>query len=118
MPHVFAGLADELAETRAEIARLKEREAALRAAILGRRGQVPDGRWARVEVEQRRARIFDKELLPEDIRDDPRFWRDRVTTYVRCLPVELAGSRPEGSPHATTPVRLPPPRPAQNARAG
>lgn len=91
-------LADDLADIRAEIARLKAREAALRAAILGRRGQVPDGRWARVEIVERRSRVFDKALLPEDIRTDPRFFRERVTSYVRCLPVQVAGSRPGGSP--------------------
>lgn len=103
-------LADELAETRTEIARLKAREAALRAAILERQGQVPDGRWARVEVVVRKAQVFDKALLPESIREDPRYWRERATTYVSCRPVQVAGSRREGSPRNSRKTPLSPPR--------
>ncbi|SEQ15067.1 hypothetical protein SAMN04488092_104225 [Thalassovita taeanensis] len=88
------GLADELAETRAGIARLKEREAALRAAILAQRHDVPDGRWSRVEVVERRARVFDKALLPTEIREDPRYWREKLTRYVQCLPVQVQRARP------------------------
>lgn len=95
-------LADDLADTRAEIARLKQREAALRAAILERRGQVPEGRWVRIEMVEKRARVFDKSLLPDEIRKNPRFYRDQVTTHVRCLPVFLGGARPEGSPRRPT----------------
>lgn len=89
-------LADELADVRAQIASLKDREAALRAAILERRGQVPDGRWSRVEVVERRAQVFDKSLLPPDILRDPRYWRTRVSNYVKCVPVQVGGSRPAG----------------------
>ncbi|MEL6618792.1 MAG: hypothetical protein AAFP16_07945 [Pseudomonadota bacterium] len=95
-------LADALADVRAEITRLKAREAALRAAILERRGQVPPGRWHRVEVMERRARIFDRALLPDEIASNPAYFRDRVTRYVRCLPVQAGGSRPDGSPSANT----------------
>ena len=99
-------LADELAETRAEIARLKGREAALRAAILAWDGPVPEGRWSRVEVVEKRARVFDKTLLPAPIRENPAFWRDRVTAYVKCVPVQFAGTRPGGSRHPTRKVAL------------
>lgn len=91
-------LADALADTRAEIERLKAREAALRAAILARQGLVPPGRWYRVEVVEKRVRVFDKTLLPDEIRQNPYYWRDRVATYVRCLPIQVGGSRPAGSP--------------------
>lgn len=101
-------LADALADVRAEIARLKQREAALRAAILQRRGQVPPGRWHRVEVVERRSRRFDKALLPDTILSDPAYWRERVTRYVRCLPVQVGGSRPAGSPSAGTRPSEPP----------
>lgn len=91
------GLADQLAETRAEIKLLRQREAALRAAILGWDGPVPDGRWSRVEIAKVKARVFDRALLPIHVQEDPQFWRDRITTYVKCLPVQVAGSRPGGS---------------------
>lgn len=95
-------LADALADVRAEIARLKEREAALRAAILQTHGRLPPGRWHRVEVVERRSRVFDKALLPDDILGNQAYWRERITRYVRCLPVQVGGSRPAGTPSANT----------------
>ena len=95
-------LADALSEVREEIGRLKQREAALRAAILAKRGQVPPGRWNRVEIVEQRARIFDRALLPRAIASDPAYFRDRVTTYVKCLPIQVGGSRPDGSLPANT----------------
>lgn len=88
------GLADELAETRAEIARLKEREAALEAAVHASEGTVPDGRSSRVNVVTRRKVEFDVALLPHDVRDNPRYWREQVSVRVECTPIELRGSRP------------------------
>ena len=86
--------ADELAELRAEIARLKRREAALRQAILRDPGICMVGRWHRIEVEETRARVFDVQLLPAAIRGDPRYRCERVTTYVRCLPVLVCAAAP------------------------
>ena len=80
--------ADELFELRADIARLKLLEAALRAQILASPDTTAIGRWHRVEVLETNARVFDAKLLPDAIRDDPRFYRNRVTQVVRCLPVE------------------------------
>ena len=84
--------ADELADLRADIARLKLLEAALRAKILACPDAQSIGRWHRIEVIETKARVFDAKLLPAAIRDDPRFYRDRVTQVVRCLPV--AAKRP------------------------
>lgn len=86
--------ADELAETRAEIARLKLREAALRQAILA--GEPVLGRWHRVEVTEHQLRIFDAALLPPKVRDNPAYWRERLTQVVKCLPVQAkaVGERP------------------------
>ncbi|MGV6847730.1 MAG: hypothetical protein ACWA5A_05060 [Marinibacterium sp.] len=100
-------LADELADIRGEIARLRKREAVLRTAILSSNGQVPDGRWSRVEVTEHRARVFDKKLLPLSMQADPRYWRVRVQQQVRCLPIQVGGSRPEGTPFPTRLVALP-----------
>lgn len=80
--------ADELADLRADIARLKLLEAALRAKILASPDTQAIGRWHRIEVLETKARVFDAKLLPAAIRDDPRFYRDRVTQTVRCLAVE------------------------------
>ncbi len=80
--------ADELADLRADIARLKLLEAALRAKILASPDTQAIGRWHRIEVIETKARVFDAKLLPATIRDDPQFYRDRVTQILRCLPVE------------------------------
>jgi hypothetical protein len=86
--------ADELAEIRAEIARLRLREAALRAAILKAPDTVAEGRWTRVEVAERRLSVFDPARLPAEIRDDPRYWRERVTTAVLCHAAAPRALRP------------------------
>ncbi len=78
--------ADELADIRAEISRLKSREADLRAQFLADPDTITTGRWARVEVVMTRTRVFDKTLLPSAITNDPRYWRERVTEVVRSLP--------------------------------
>lgn len=88
------GLADELAETRAEITRLKEREAALQSAVLAFEGNVPEGRWSRIEVVTRRQRVFDQARLPSEVLADPRFWREKLSTLVHCLPLEAQRHRP------------------------
>ncbi|MCG7494880.1 hypothetical protein [Thalassobius sp. Cn5-15] len=87
-------LADELAEIRAEIARLKEREAALEAAVHASDGTVPNGRNHRVRVITRRNSEFDPVLLPQEVRENPRYWRDHLSVHVECLPVEGRMSRP------------------------
>ena len=82
--------ADELAEIRDEIARLKRREAELRAAFLARPDLAAQGRWSRVEVIETRQSRFDPALLPPAIRDDPRFRREKTVQIVRCLPLPAA----------------------------
>lgn len=79
--------ADELADIRAEIAKLKAREAILRTAIIAM--PPPPGRWHRVEIMEMRARVFDASLLPAQIRDNPAYWRERVSHVVKCLPVVM-----------------------------
>ena len=87
-------LADELAEIRADISRLKQREAALRAAILSFQGPVPAGRWHRVEILHNRSRRFDRKLLPDEIVNDPAFYREHLSIIVRTLPVQLVDRAP------------------------
>ncbi len=86
--------ADELAEIRADIARLQAREAVLQRAFLTDPLKGSVGRFNAIEVVQTTARIFDKRLLPEAIRDDPKYWRDLITQIVRCRDVRPPAPRP------------------------
>lgn len=91
------GAADELAEVRAAIARLRLREARLCAEILANpAGAV--GKRFRAEVSELPVRRFDPSLLPSLLRDDPRFWRDTLLREVCCHP--LIGSPPHPSSDA------------------
>ena len=85
---------DELAEIRAEIARLQSREAKLCTAFLNGAAQPVAGRWSRIELETSHDRLFDPSLLPPSIADNPRYWRPRVTQIVRCLPLQIVAARP------------------------
>lgn len=88
--------ADELADIRAEISRLKEREAALRQLLLQRPELAAQGRWSRVELVTQTQSRFVTALLPPDILNDPRFRRERQLQILRCLPIAAAppASRP------------------------
>lgn len=86
--------ADELAEIRAEIARLRLREAALKAAFLQRPTNLLTGRWTRVEIREQHSRTFDPALLPRAIREDPRFCRAKVVQVVHTLPLPPTAPRP------------------------
>ena len=90
--------ADELAKIRAEIARLKTREAALRAQFLRQPGVKAQGRWARVEVFETRQTRFNPALLPDEIRRDPRYHEERLVQSVRCLPAALTVTLRPGWP--------------------
>ncbi|WP_216821438.1 hypothetical protein [Tabrizicola sp. TH137] len=87
-------LADELAEIRAEIARLKAREMQVRDLILASPPGGQAGRWHKAEVTEHRVRMFDASLLPPAIRENPAFWRERVQTTVRTVPVQTRTPRP------------------------
>lgn len=87
-------LADELAEIRAEIARLKLREAALRDRILAAPQTAWVGRWHRVEVTDHIIRRFDMSLLPTAISEDPTFWRETVQTRVATTALTGRTTRP------------------------
>lgn len=85
--------ADELADLRAEMAVLKRREAILRDQIL-RAPEPAQGRWHRAEIKKTVSRVFDAALLPEAVRKDPRFSRERVSYTVRCVPLPQAYPTP------------------------
>lgn len=87
--------ADELADVRAELARLRLREAQLRALILKDPDLASQGRFARVTVCFHRDRVFDPAVLPHEIRTDPRYFRDRQHWSIQChdTPQQM-GTRP------------------------
>lgn len=87
-------LADELAEIRAEIARLRLREAQVKDRLLHAPLSARTGRWHRVEVEEVTTRQFDATLLPAQVRDDPAYWRDRPHQAVRTLPLPPKSTPP------------------------
>ena len=90
--------ADELAEVRAEIARLKAREAQLRAFFLTAPLTARSGRWSRVVVEETQSQRFNPSLLPDPIRRDAQFTELRLVQTVRCLPVTFTTSIRPGWP--------------------
>lgn len=90
--------ADELAEIRRDIARLKARETYLRAAFLKDPDHATVGRWHRVEVELCHQSRFDSRLLPETILSDPAYRRETLVQVVRCLPLQAAPAPRPGWP--------------------
>ena len=78
--------ADELTRVRGQIAQLRSRERDLCAEVLAAGPDGCVGRWSRVEIVARKLRVFDPGLLPAILRDDPRYWRERVLTELRCEP--------------------------------
>jgi len=82
--------ADELAEIRATILRLKEREDALlrffREDDAAEAQRVGKTHQAVVTINARK--VFDNSLLPQAIIANPRFYRTQATTYVTTLPAD------------------------------
>lgn len=103
--------ADELAEIRAEIARLRAREGELREILLRDAAMPKIGRFHTVDLVTSRQRIFDPRLLPEAIRLDPAYTREKVTRVLRATrkgssqPVNDA-DLPTPAPHARLRARL------------
>lgn len=95
--------ADELAEIRVELARLKRREAELRMAYLTDAAMPRRGRWHKVELVVQRRTVFEPRLLPSEIRNDPAYLRERVMRTLR--PSRLAAN-----------TSLPPPDPLGDLR--
>ncbi len=102
--------ADELAEIRAEIARLKLREAQLRDRLVKSPLATLLGRFHRVEIDHVQTSVFDLALLPDAIRNDPAYWRDRPQTIVRTLPLAPKSPPPRpGWPIRRAPAFTPQP---------
>lgn len=86
--------ADELAEIRSEIARLKRREGELRHLLLQRPDLAQQGRWTRVEITSLQQSRFLPTLLPAAILHDPQYRRARTVQILRCLPPPSAPLAP------------------------
>ncbi len=67
-------LADELADVRADLLRLRLREAQLRAALIAAPAAQRCGRWNEVEVTTRKRLVFNPYLLPAEVRQNPMYW--------------------------------------------
>jgi len=83
--------ADELAMIRAQLNGLRTREVELKQTLLAATDDGREGEWSRAEVVTRMMRVFDHRLLPQGVRDDPCFWREREVSEVRCLPIQPGG---------------------------
>lgn len=83
--------ADELAMIRAQLTGLRTREQELRQVLMNAPEEGRDGRYSRADVVTRTLRVFDHRLLPQNLREDPIFWREREVVEVRCLPIQARG---------------------------
>jgi hypothetical protein len=103
--------ADELAQIRAEIARLRAREGALCEGLLRTAALPKIERMHRVDLVTTRQRIFDPRLLPEDVRLDPAYTREKITRVLRAtrkpprVPADTA-ERPEAAPRISPRARV------------
>lgn len=79
--------ADELGVIRAEIKRLKARETALRQQAI-EAGTVAPGAEYRVEIVEQRRRTFNKDALPDEILNDPAYWKESTTRIVKTVPLD------------------------------
>lgn len=81
--------AEELADIRRQIIRLKKRESDLREAFLNCADpDALDGPSHRVVIKTTRRKVFDKSRLPPVIQSDPRFFTTVEQTRVCVLPSE------------------------------
>jgi hypothetical protein len=80
-------LADELADVRADLLRLRLREAQLRAALIAAPAAQRCGRWNEVEVTARKRLVFNPYLLPAEVRQNPLYWEDVAHHTVSVKPL-------------------------------
>ncbi|MEL6646340.1 MAG: hypothetical protein AAFY35_09475 [Pseudomonadota bacterium] len=91
-------LVDELGTIRAEMNKLRCREAGLRQRLLEARSNAPiEGRDYTMTIRRGQRRSFDHAALPDRIREDLRYWKVTPTATVLTKPR----------------VRAPDPRPVQ-----
>ena len=74
--------ADELAQVRAEMRVLRDREADLKTQFLARRAPL-DGHLHRIEITEQKQEVFLRERLPDAILSNPNYWDARTQKIVR-----------------------------------
>ena len=79
--------ADELAEIRAEMDRLKTRAAQIEAALLRHPDRRNRGTWHLAEVTETHQSVFDPSLLPIDVQEDARYQREEFSRSVVVVPI-------------------------------
>ena len=90
--------ADELHEIRSEIAKLQAREKTLVQAFLRDPVAGTMGRFVKVEVIEAQKTVFDPTLLPDNLRQNPNFYREITQQNVQTLPLPSALSPRPGWP--------------------
>jgi hypothetical protein len=80
--------ADELGHIREELKRLKARETELRTEIL-ETGDASGVEYT-VEIKTQERRTLDKEKLPQEILDDPYYYKISTSQIVRTVPLQAA----------------------------
>ncbi|MFO1201707.1 MAG: hypothetical protein U1E58_03630 [Tabrizicola sp.] len=74
---------DEFAKLKAEIKRLQDRADTLREGFLRPGARLRSNRFE-VTVKRQKRRVFQKDLLPESVLSDPRYWEERESKVVTC----------------------------------
>lgn len=87
--------ADELGHIRDELKRLKARETELRAEIL-ETGDASGAEYT-VEIKTQERRVLDRDKLPQEILDDPYYYKTSTSQIVRTVPLETAARRAASS---------------------
>jgi hypothetical protein len=91
---VSANPADDLAETRAELARLKSREQALIELLLARPELRQAGHDYHVELDFVEDPVLNIAVLPASLRESPLLWRHTLRPVLTCRAVHIDGTRP------------------------
>lgn len=78
--------ADEMGLIRLQLKDLKAREQKLRRDFLKLRSAQYGDEW-KVEVVPQRRRTFVRDALPDDIVNDPRYWRETISYIVKTYRV-------------------------------
>ncbi len=91
--------ADDLADVRAELARLRSREQALVDLLLARPELREAGQNCRVELDFVEEPLLRTEALPSDLQNNPALWRKVLRPVLSCHPARpLAEPRRPGWP--------------------
>lgn len=85
---------DEYARLKDDIRRLQDRAEALRAGFLRPGARLRSNRYE-ITVRRQKRRVFAKDRLPPEVRDDPRYWDDRETEVVLCREIARSSAGDE-----------------------